>query len=250
MMRPALLSVSHRRAGIRKALMKGRGRCPLGLLGLLFLILLGGCVNTGSTKQSASAAAQEYLEQRYGGTFTYSEPWGSFYTNGGAAKMLFTSSELEADIYVEAQQEDGEYTFQDNYLAVKYRQQMTDALQAAADDCFGSAKVFYTVLIQPVSPELGPDTSFEEYSAHVTSGASGTIAVSSVDFEASKANAFAQSLFDAGLNAFLRLVAVDASQYDEIDLAGVETLIGKDAVSYFAVVSVTSDCAEVHPREE
>lgn len=240
MRRAVLLSGFRHCAGIRKAMMKGYSGCPLklGLLGLLLLILLGGCVNMGKTKQSASAAAREYLEQRYGGTFTYSEPWGSFYTNGGTARMLFTSSELNADIYVEAQQKEGEYTFQDNYLAVKYQQQMADAIQAVADDCFGSAKVFYELLIQPVSPELGPDASFQEYSADVSSGAAGTVVVSAEGFDESQADLFADELSKAGLGAFLRFAAVDETQYEGIDLAGLEKIIDTDAVQFFKVLDV------------
>lgn len=227
-------------AGIRKAMTERYSGYWLmfGPLVLLFLILLGGCADMGRTTQSANVAAQKYLEQRYGGTFTYSAPWGSFYAGKGTAQMLFTSSELNAEVYVEARQEDGEYTFRDNYLAVKYRQQMEDAIQAVADDCFGSVKVFYEVYIQPLNQELGPDTDFQEYSAHVNSSGVGTVAVSSAVFREDEVETFVGRLSNAGLGAHLRLVVIDESQYEELDLAGVEMIIGTDAVHFSTVLDI------------
>lgn len=197
----------------------------------------------GETKQRASAAAQEYLEQRYGGTFTYSAPWGSFYTSKDVIQMLFTSSELGEDVYVKGRQENGEYTFQDNYLAVKYKGQMAEAIQAVADDCFGSAKVFYDILVQPVSPDLGPDASFQDYSADASSGAAGTVVVSSEHFDESQAELFSDKLSKAGLGAFLRFVVVDQTQFEDIDLAGVNDIIGTDTVRFFKTLNVYANNA-------
>lgn len=199
--------------------------------------------------QRADVAAREYLEQKYGGTFTYSAPWGSSYANHGSVQMLFASEELGADVFVEVRREDSEYTFRDNYLAVKYRDEMADAIQAVADKCFGSAKVFYSILIQPVSPELGADAAFAEYSTDKSSGATGTVAVSSKGFTESQVNDFTNSLSKAGLGAVLRFVVVDEAQYEQIDLAGVNAIIGTDAVRFFKVLDVCADAVAADSRE-
>lgn len=200
-------------------------------------------------KRGLDAAACEYLEQRYGGTFRYSAPWGSSYANKGVTKMLFTSEELGAEVLVEVRRENNEVVFRDNYLAVKYQGEMADAIQAAADKCFASAKVFYSILIQPCSPELGADATFAEYSADAASGAAGTVAVPSEGFERSQVDDFADSLSRAGLSVFLRFAVVDAAQYEQIDLAGVDAIVGTDAVHFFEVLNVHADTAADHSQE-
>ena len=162
--------------------------------------------------------------------------------------MLFTSGELGAEVLVEVRRENDEYIFRDNYLAVKYQDEMANAIQAVADKCFVSAKVFYSILIQPVSPSLGADATFAEYSADVTSGAAGTVAVSSDGFDESQVNIFTDSLSRAGLSVFLRFVVVDAAQYEQIDLAGVDAIVGTEAVCFFKVLNVYADAAADHSQ--
>ena len=203
----------------------------------------------GEKKRGLDAAACEYLEQRYGGTFRYSAPWGSSYANKGITKMLFASEELGSEVLVEVRRDNDGYVFRDNYLAVKYREKMADAIQAVANECFASAKVFYSILIQTCSPELGADASFAEYSADAASGAAGTVAVSSDGFDESQVDDFTDSLSRAGLNAFLRFVVVDADQYEQIDLAGVDQIVGTGAVLFFKVLNVSADTAADHSQE-
>jgi hypothetical protein len=209
---------------------------------LLAALLPGGygCMQNNPVQnesaQNINDAALAYMEQRYGEKFEYVAPTGASYAQNGAIRMFVSCASLPGDIFVEVLKTDKDFQFADNYLAVKYKQQVSEAIQVAALDVFGDAFVIYEVLPQAVSPILPADSSFEEYCADPESGISARIYLPSTGFEDSLPDTFADKFQKTGIGASITLVAVDDSVFSSLSSLNSYD-IGVSKYKYFAVIS-------------
>lgn len=130
--------------------------CVLGFV----ILALAGC----SSGPSSNDLAIQYMEEKYGESFTYASAWGnSLYGNH---ELLVSCDSLPELVLVEIEDYRSEdRVFRDNYLAVKYADQTQQFIQDSANAVFGYAKVHYHVTRTGLSETLPTNVSFEEYLA-------------------------------------------------------------------------------------
>ena len=223
-----------------------------------FGVILTACVLTGMLVLSgcesiwcrnATGAALDYLEQRYGQEFVYSGPWGVGYTNLSVKQFLARPVEEQRDVLVRAAYEDDGYTFQDNYLAVKYESQMRERLQNTADAAFERSVVFYDVSYVTLSGDLPADASFEEYCRDDLSGILGSVAISDAGFRQEQLRQFGQLVQDTGIHGLFRVAVLNDSQMDNLDREKFDNIAGNKDYSWFFVLIITADRAEISSEE-
>ena len=221
---------------------------------LAVLLMLGGCGCMGlfrQTKQGVTEAALSYMSQRYGEEFVYAGPWGTSYANESVKQMLVRPAGQEdgPQILVRAAAGEEGYTFRDNYLAVRYAGQMQETLQAAAEQAFAEAVVFYQVSYTTLSPDLPADASFEVYSQDESAGILGTVAVAGEGFSPEQLDAFGQAVRKTGIQAYLRLVVLEGAAVDSLDLTAVDDAISGKDYSGFYLVDIRRDGVEIRSEE-
>ncbi len=120
--------------------------------------------NNNQPKQDVNELALEYLEQKYGEKFEYYAPAGSSYT--GTRTFLATCESFgDRRILVQITnfRDEENREILDNYIAVKYEEEVRNFFKKTADDVFGSSKIFYDASGRVLSPDLSSDASLEEY---------------------------------------------------------------------------------------
>lgn len=212
------------------------------------MLLLSGCESL--LRGNVTEAGLDYLEQRYGQEFTYSAPWGVGYTNLSVKQFLARPAGEQEDVLVRAVYEDQGYTFQDNYLAVKYESQMRETLQDMADSAFEHAVVFYNVSYTVLSEDLPPDASFEEYCRDDRAGILGAVAISEPGFTQEQLQQFGQLVQDAGIQGLFRVAVLDDAQMHGIDLEQFDNALGAQAYSWYFTLDVTKERVEVTRSEK
>lgn len=222
---------------------------------VLGVLLIGCCgcikndISKENNKKNINDVALEYMEQKYGERFEYVTLWGVSYANKDITQMLVKSSSMPDEILVEVKKSENEYTFSDNYLAVKFKKEMCESIQLAAGSTFDKSLVFYDVLIQTLSPKLSADASFEEYSTDALSGISATVVVSSEIFEEPLVKNFAKKISESGIGALIRFVVVDAEQYYSLNSVNIDEIIGQEKYLYFAVIDISNSGITINPRD-
>lgn len=133
---------------------------------LIAAILIGvtGCMFDNESEQSVSELALEYLEQKYGEKFEYSAPAGSSYT--GTITFLATCESFGNNrvlVQIENYKDAENRIVKDNYIAVKYKDNLREFFEQSADEEFGSSKIFCSSTARTLSPELSSNASYEDY---------------------------------------------------------------------------------------
>ncbi len=116
------------------------------------------------SKQDVNEWALEYLEQKYGEKFEYAAPAGASYT--GARSFLATCEsfgERKVLVQVDNYKDENNRVIRDNYMAIKYEQEVKDEFTQIANEEFGDSKVFYAASGRVLAAELSSNMSFEDY---------------------------------------------------------------------------------------
>lgn len=227
---------------------RAQHRFTAGLLCLsVFAILfLSGC--SIFPHKNTTQAALDYLEQRYGQEFVYSGPWGASYANPSVKQILVRPVGEEADVLVCITSEGAGYSFQDNYLAVKYAEKMRERLQAMADESFEKAIVFYTVAYTTLSEDLPADASFEMYCEDERAGILGTVAIADSGFAAEQIHAFGKAVQMAGIHGLFRMAVLEEQLLAQLDLEAVDNALGGKEYLHFYVLDVNNERVEVEDQ--
>lgn len=153
---------------------------------LCVIIMIGGtgCMFENRTKQDVNELALEYLEQKYGETFEYYAPAGSSYTG---TRTFLAKCDSFGDKYILVQitnyKDDENREILDNYIAVKYENEVRKSLKTNADDVFGSSRIFYEASGRVLSSDLSSDASLEEYYGCREGMINAVIALNEIDYK-------------------------------------------------------------------
>lgn len=129
-------------------------------------ILTGMCGCIGFNRQSYSDVMVEYLNEKYDDDeFEYLSPFGG--GAGASYKQIICSSEKYPDEEVSVLfdiDEDGNKIIKDNYLAIKYKEQVIELLDKILTECFETDHLlFYDVNMYSFTDNSTQDTTFEEF---------------------------------------------------------------------------------------
>ena len=150
----------------------------ISLLAILIAAIMIGCTGCTLTRENVNELALEYLEQKYGEKFEYSAPAGSSYT--GTRTFLATCEsfgDYRILVQIENFRDKENRVIRDNYIAVKYKDEVEEFFKQAADEVFGSSKVFCNATGRTLPPELPANASLEEYFSCREGVVSGVIAL-------------------------------------------------------------------------
>ena len=134
------------------------------LLFAAFTAGAAGCSAKLNDSVDVNELALEHLEQKYGEKFEYAAPAGMSYT--GTRTFLATCESFgDRRILVQITdfRDEEKREILDNYITVKYEEEVRNFFKSAADDIFGSSKVFYAASGRVLPPDLPSDASLEEY---------------------------------------------------------------------------------------
>lgn len=114
-------------------------------------------------KQNVNELALEYLEQKYGEKFEYKAPRGMSYT-GSCAISASCQSLGDELVYVRIDNynDDDKRVFHDNYIAVKYHNEISLFFENCGKSVFSSVRVFYDTSEYPFSSDLQANASVEQ----------------------------------------------------------------------------------------
>ena len=200
-------------------------------------------------KQSLIDEALNYLEQKYNETFEYISIWGADYSNTSGTRLLTQCGSFPDAILVNCVKDEDDFIFSDNYLAVRYKQEMTEFIQSTTDVVFGRSVVFYEVLKQPLSPDLPADSSFEVYSKDEMSGIFATVVVPNETFDESLVQVLAEKICEFGISAQLSFVSLDGGMLESLDSMALDHVLSHHQYRYYAVVYIHEDEIVVNRRE-
>lgn len=117
---------------------------------------------TSSSGLDVNEEALLRLKNKYGEEFEYAQPWGN--SMSGTRQFLAKCNSLDELVLVQIENYKTENkVFKDNYIAVRYKQNVINFLQEKANETFGEANVFYEVTRDGLPETLGADATFEEY---------------------------------------------------------------------------------------
>lgn len=121
-------------------------------------------LEAGNT-QTINQQALDYMEEKYGETFTYSAPYGS--STSGTREFLATCGSLPGkQVYVRVENfRSNDRVFRDNFLAVKYQDATISFLRDSFRAHYSDVNIFYEPTRQPQSDALPVDAGFEEFLA-------------------------------------------------------------------------------------
>lgn len=140
---------------------------------LVSMLTLSGCswkknsdgsYTLGISGSDANALALDYLEQKYGEKFEYAYPYGSSF-GSNTHELLAKCESLPGNlVFVQIKNfrcEDK--VFGDNYLAVKYHDEIIEFFQDCANNVFGEANIYYDTPNTTLPSELSANTTFDEF---------------------------------------------------------------------------------------
>lgn len=137
----------------------------------VFLVVLIAVSTAGcAARINPKGAAIKYLNDKYDDTFTYYQTYGgkSFLESEKSLEIVCTSEKYPG-MYVTAQYSLDRKTIQDNYISVKYSQQLDEKVSEILTSAFPQMEYFFTSFaedtINASFHDFAPDTSFEEYLA-------------------------------------------------------------------------------------
>jgi len=220
----------------------------IAILAIFLTLILGGsgCMEK---QQDFKTIALNYMEEKYGETFSYVSPWGSSSEQHGTKKIMVQCGSLPGDILVQGIPDGDGYIFSDNYLAVKYRQEMSNAIQSVADGVFDASRVFYEVQTQTLSADLPADASFDAYSRDAQTRAFAAVAVPESAFDQSLLERFAGDLHDTGIRATIRFLSLGDAEYEALSTEMLESTIGQRQYRYFTVILADEKGIRISPGE-
>jgi len=198
-------------------------------------------------QQNVNDAALAYMEQKYGEKFEYVGSWGVSYANRGMQQHLVKSEVFPDDILVDSIKSENGYAFKDNYLAVKYKQQMTETIKSSADDAFDDTKVFYRVPTHTLS--LPTDTSFEQYSTDDDTAVSVAIAVPFSRFDKPLLGNFIKIFCEKDIGITISFVALEEDVYYSLSDTQIDDVIGQGMFRYFSVIQIYDRIVEIESEE-
>ncbi len=147
------------------------------------MIACTGCSNPFKpAEKSVNEMALEYLEEKYGEKFEYAAPAGSSYT-GTRAFLAKCGSFGDNRILVEIEdfKDEEKRVIRDNYLVVKYADEMSDYLSGLVNEQFGECKVWHGNN-HTSSANLPANASFDEFLKDPSNQLFGWIVVKKSDY--------------------------------------------------------------------
>ena len=142
----------------------------------LSLILLCGC----SDKQKLSVdACLRYMEDKYGMKFAFVEPYDNFQPTASSLQIYARTDAYPSKVLVVEERVDDEFLFHDNFVAIKYEQEVQAILNGIADEVFDECRVIYDANGYDgfLPDRFGADTTLDEYITERKSNISVTILV-------------------------------------------------------------------------
>lgn len=134
-------------------------------------------------KQNVNELALEYMEQKYGEKFEYKAPAGSSYTGNRTFLATCESFGDQTVVVQVVNYKTEERQFRDNYLEIKYADQLYDYLSQIVNNQFGEFKLYYGTVGRPLSPDLPANATFEEYIMDPSGTINAYIVVKKSDFK-------------------------------------------------------------------
>lgn len=135
---------------------------------LILVFGLSGCVNSNPILNknhiNVVAETKKYLENKYNCEFTYISPYGATMGSNGSSFIFKCSDFPDKDILVDCIfEEDGTMNIYDNYVAVKYEDDVYNKLKNIVNDVFDNSKIFYDTSKLSLPKKLNGQSSLEEY---------------------------------------------------------------------------------------
>lgn len=203
---------------------------------LLIIMIAGslGCMNIKSNKD----ILMEYISQKYeDDEFTFVSLTGG--SLGSDEHSIVVSSKKYPDEYIIVRKtlvEGGgnPEIFSDNYMAVVFKEDVEDAINAAVNEVYSNYKVIYKPTQSPLSQNIGPDTNLNDY---LSDTASRLMAVVFIDSEGQKENRdenlerFRRSLKDNGIIIGASLIFLDGDRVQSINEYNYDEYMWKDELS-------------------
>jgi len=165
--------------------------------------------------------ALNYMNEKYGEEFTFVSVTGAT-MGGNTSKMIVSCESLQdAEIIVSCtKNDDGSYTFRDNYMAHYYKSDLISAVESVVNEVYGKGKIFYTVSNDVLPDQYDINTQFETYTSEQESmidliivlDESSKIETKDVDLEE-----FRRLLYKRGLIISGRLYYSINGEYESID---------------------------------
>lgn len=196
---------------------------------------------TNEPKSNANELALAYMEEKYGESFTFLAPWGN--SMSGNREILVTCESLpEEQILVQVENyKTDEAIYRDNYLAVKYQDEVIDFFKTTAAEFFGDINVFYTPSKQCVSADLPEDAAFTAFYADASTIIPVMLEISASRFsDASAIESYLNTISDTQGEISVSFVIVEDEVFGSLDRKGLSDLITmKNAVysAYGAIVN-------------
>jgi len=153
------------------------------------------------------------MEEKYGEPFYYVAPWGSTYAKRGVTQILVAGGFDIEVILVEASKDNGSYNYSDNFLAIKYRQDVSDLIKNTVDFTFGESINFYEVAKVALPPGLTSDASFDNYIKNPGPVVSAIVLVPYSHFNGMLLSEFTESFQGLGITVVLRFLVIDDSGF-------------------------------------
>lgn len=107
--------------------------------------------------------ALNYMEEKYGETFTYAAPCGN--SLSGTRELLVTCNSFpDRQILVQIENfKSDNRIYRDNYLAVKYESETLEFFRSCASDFYEKCNVFYEAPTQVQSEKLTAESNFDAF---------------------------------------------------------------------------------------
>lgn len=216
---------------------------------LLTAIVVGGTGCMVLKRPSFKERALAYMEDKYSEEFTFVSNWGSGYANKGKQQILVQCKSVSGTILVEGSRNGTENDFRDNYLALKYSDQLTDTVKTITEEVFGQAWVHYEVLTQTLSADLPADATFRQYCEDPHASVTVSVAVPESCFDPTLMETYGQKIREAGIHGLIRFAVVPAGDFDNLQIARFNEILRLKTYGYYAVVLVNEDEISIKPRE-
>lgn len=212
---------------------------------LLLVMAVGGAGCMTLQKNNFQDQAISYMEEKYGEKFTFVSSWGSSYANIDCKSILVQCDSVSGEILVERFND----VFSDNYLALKYADQVTATVDNLSKSVFSSSWVNYEVLRQTLSENLPANASFSEYCADPRAAIIVSVAVPSSTFDTVKVEDFANDMAENGLHGSIHFAVMDDAHFTDMNADSFRVLTGNNIYQYFAIITINDGGVTIAPRE-
>ena len=199
---------------------------------------------------SMREAAQLHLEERYGGRFEFIMPWGVGYFDRGITQMMFARESEINNVLVVGRRTDDGFAFDDNYLAIKFREEMFEFIRRIATDVFGEAIVLYSVSNHTLSPDLPANVSFEEYSTDPMSNIFANIVLTEQLISEPLINVFSQKFQKTGIFSMFNFLIINEEWFNSVDPLDINTPIAFVDTHHFATARINNTEITIDIRED